>query len=99
MVSIGLLATVVAIPTGLIPIADILSTFSHDQEELFPPDFPVREGEAAFVVSTFIAVAGIRYGRRLVRGRRSAVLFLRRFGFRDSMQTVTFAVLHTIGTS
>lgn len=99
LVSIGLLATVVAIPTGLVPIADILSTFSHDEEDVFPPDFPVREAEAAFAVSTCMAIGGIRYGRRLVRGHRSAVLFLRRFGFRDSMQTVTFAVLHTIGTS
>jgi hypothetical protein len=99
LVSIGLLATMVAIPTALVPVADVAFTFSQDPKDAFPPDFPLREAEAAFVVSACVAIGGIRYGRRLVRGRRSAVLFLRRFGFRDSMQAVTFAVLHTIGTS
>jgi len=99
LVGIGLLATVVVIPTGFITVGDVLTTLSHDPEPVFSPDFPLRECEAAFAASTIVAIAGIRYGRRIVRGRRRAVLFLRRFGFRDSMQAVTFAVMHTIGSS
>ena len=34
-----------------------------------------------------------------LRGTRSPVLFLRRFGYRGSMQVVTFAVANTIGSS
>jgi len=59
----------------------------------------VRAVELAFVASLTIAITGIRYGRRLVRGTRSPVLFLRRFGYRGSMQVVTFAVVNTIGSS
>jgi len=99
LVCIGLLATVVVIPTGFITVGDVVTTLSHEPEPLFSPDFPLRECEAAFAASTMVAIAGIRYGRRLVRGRRRAVLFLRRFGYRDSMQAVTFAVMHTIGSS
>jgi hypothetical protein len=99
LVMVGLLATVVAIPTGFVTIGDILATLSHDTDPVFPPDFPLRECEAAFAVALFVTIVGIRYGRRLVRGRRSAVLFLRRFGYRDSMKAVTFAVMHTIGSS
>ena len=40
-----------------------------------------------------VAVVGLAGGLRLARGRRSGVLFLRRFGFRGSMQAVTFAVV------
>ena len=94
---IGLLATVVAIPTGLVAIGDVLATLNHEQ--VFEPGFPVRRLEAAFAVSLFVAIAGLRYGRRLVRGRRSSVLFLRRFGFDGSMQVVTYAVANSIGVN
>src|SRR4051812_18100332 len=94
---IGLLATVVAIPTAFVPIGDVLGRLNHEQ--LFEPGFPVRRLEAAFAVSTFVAIAGLRYGRRLVRGHRSSVLFLRRFGFDGSMQVVTFAVARSIGVN
>ena len=36
-------------------------------------------------------------GLRLVRGARTSVLFLRRFGYTDATRAVTFAVLKTIG--
>ena len=36
-------------------------------------------------------------GLRLVRGGRTSVLFLRRFGYTDATRAVTFAVLKTIG--
>jgi hypothetical protein len=97
LVGIGLLATVVAIPSGFVTLGDVVSRWQHEQ--VFPPDVPVSEIELAFGASLTIAIIGIRYGRRLVRGTRSPVLFLRRFGYRGSMQVVTFAVANTIGSS
>jgi len=97
LVGIGLLATVVAIPSGFVTLGDVIGRWQHEQ--VFPPEVPVSEVELAFGVSLSIAIIGIRYGRRLVRGTRSPVLFLRRFGYRGSMQVVTFAVANTIGSS
>ena len=94
---IGLLATVVAVPTGFVAIGDILGTLNHEQ--VFDPGFPLRQIEAAFAGSVVIASVGLRYGRRLVRGHRSSVLFLRRFGFDGSMQVVTYAVANSIGVN
>src|SRR3954469_19216612 len=94
---IGLLATVVAIPTAFVAIGDVLGRLNHEQ--VFERGFPVRRLEAAFAASTFIAIVGLRYGRRLVRGHRSSVLFLRRFGFDGSMQVVTYAVANSIGVN
>lgn len=98
LVTIGLLATAVVVPTGFVTIGDILVTWQNEPSP-FDPGFPLREIELAFAVSLVTAIAGIRYGRRLVRGRRAMVLFLRRFGYRGSMQAVTFAVIHTIGSN
>jgi hypothetical protein len=97
LVGIGLLATVVAIPSGFVTLGDLVGRWQHEQ--VFPPEVPVPKVELAFVASLAIAIIGIRYGRRLVRGMRSPVLFLRRFGYRGSMQVVTFAVANTIGSS
>lgn len=94
---IGLLATVVLIPTGFVAVGDVLATFNHEQ--VFSTGFPLREIEAAFAASTLTAILGIKYGRRLVRGHRSSVLFLRRFGFDGSMRVVTYAVASSIGVN
>lgn len=99
MVVVGLTATVIAIPTGLVTMADIVTTWQGEHDETFSADFPLREVEAAFVAATAAAIAGLKYGRRLVRGHRSIVLFLRRFGYDGSMQVVTYAVANTIGAS
>ena len=97
LVGIGLLATIVAIPSGLVTLGDVMGRWQH--EEVFPPDFPVPQIEVAFAASATAAFVGLRYGRRLIRGSRRIVLFLRRFGYQGSMQVVTFAVAQTIGAS
>src|SRR6476469_5314031 len=97
LVLFGLLATVVLVPTGLVAIGDVLATFNHEQ--LFEPSFPLRQLEAAFVAALVVAIAGLKYGRRLIRGHRSSVLFLRRFGFDGSMRVVTYAVANSIGVN
>jgi hypothetical protein len=97
LVLFGLVATVVLVPTGLVAIGDVLATFNH--ERLFEPSFPLRQLEAAFVAALVVAIAGLKYGRRLIRGHRSSVLFLRRFGFDGSMRVVTYAVANSIGVN
>ena len=97
LVLIGLAASVVLLPTGFVTLSDIIERVQDEPEELIPPGFPVAEFEVAFAAALIVAFVGLRYGRRLVRGRRSMVLFLRRFGFRGSMQAVTFAVVGTVG--
>jgi len=97
LVTIGLLATVVAIPSGVVTLGDVVGTWQH--ERMFAPDFPVRDVEMAFAASTVVAFVGLRSGRRLIRGHRGVVLFLRRFGYQGSMQVVTFAVAHTIAST
>lgn len=99
LVFIGLTATVVAIPAGFVTLGDVINRFQSKPEQLFEPGFPVRQVEAAFVGALLVAVAGVKYGRRLFRGRRGIVLFLRRFGYDGSMQVVTYAVAETIGVA
>jgi hypothetical protein len=99
LVLIGLLSTVVAIPTGFVTLGDIVNNLQSKPETLFEPGFPLRLVEAAFVASMLVAILAIRYGRRLFRGRRRIVLFLRRFGYDGAQEAVTYAVANTIGTS
>src|SRR5262252_1238950 len=84
LVVVGLLASVVAIPSGVVTLGNLVGKWQHEQ--MFSPDFPLRQVEIAFAVSTTVALVGLRYGRRSVRGRRGVVLFLRRFGYQGSMQ-------------
>ena len=97
LVVVGLLASVVAIPSGVVTLGNLVGKWQHEQ--MFSPDFPLRQVEIAFAVSSSVAFVGLRYGRRSVRGRRGVVLFLRRFGYQGSMQVVTFAVANTIGSA
>lgn len=99
LVTLGLAATLVMVPAGLVTIGDVVSRFDDDPQTTMSPDLPVRQIEVAFIGSVVTAWVGLRHGRRLVRGRRSMVLFLRRFGYRGSMEAVTFAVVRTIGNS
>src|SRR6186713_2948279 len=96
---LGLAGTVVVVPAGLVTAGDLIAQFDNDPSTAMPTTIPVRAIEGAFVASVVAMWTGFRYGRRLIRGRRSAVLFLRRFGYRGSMEAVTFAVARTIGTS
>jgi hypothetical protein len=96
---LAMAATVVVVPAALVTAGDLIARFDDDPSTVMPPTIPVRAIEGAFVASVAAMWIGFRYGRRLIRGRRSAVLFLRRFGYRGSMEAVTFAVVRTIGRS
>jgi hypothetical protein len=51
------------------------------------------------VVATFVMVTSLTVGLWLVRGKRRLVLFLRKFGFIEATQAVTFAVVGALGRS
>jgi hypothetical protein len=57
------------------------------------------EGQLALigVVSIVIAIVGGVMGLSLLRGRRQLVLFLRRFGYDDATEAITFAAAYSIG--
>jgi hypothetical protein len=59
LVLIGLLATVVAIPAGLVTLADLMNRMQPQPDQLFEPGFPLRDVEAAFAASLVVAVAGL----------------------------------------
>lgn len=57
--------------------------------------FPAPDANVATTAA--VAVTSLIVGLRLVRGKRRLVLFLRRFGFVDATQAVTFAVVRALG--
>lgn len=50
-----------------------------------------------FLVASLLTFGGIPLGRRLMRGRRSLVLYLRKFGFTSSTNVLTFAISTAVG--
>ncbi len=68
---------------------------------LFSPtiNFPDMDQEQAvlFLTATVIAVVGLWLGTKLVRGRRSQALFLRRFGYDNATEALSFAVTTAMG--
>ena len=57
----------------------------------------LKDDSHLFFLMTAGAVVGLLLGPRLIRGRRRLVLFLRRFGFVDSSEALTFAVGTAVG--
>ena len=61
---------------------------------------PLRESEMSQLAIAFvIMIVAWFFGRKLVRGRRQLVLFLRRFGFVGATEALTFAVTTVMGGS
>ena len=81
LLAAGLLAAVAAVPLSLAVVAHVIAYVEGTPSQDFPPDFPLRELETAFVVALLVTFVGLRYGLRVLRGTRRTVLFLRRFGF------------------
>jgi hypothetical protein len=98
----GLVATLAAVPAVLGMAFWVLGRLTDDPEaDATLAEIGVRGDQLvlAAVVTVGAAVAGIRGGLRLLRGRRRSVLFLRRFGFDDATRVVTFAAVRTVGQS
>jgi hypothetical protein len=99
---LGLLASLVAVPTTLAVASFVVGWLSEQEGEADPwpaEDVPVTEIFVAWGISTPIAILGLRLGIRLLRGDRELVLFLRRFGYDDATRAVSFAAAKTVGGS
>jgi hypothetical protein len=62
----------------------------------FPSNFG-GDGGIFFFVCAVVSAMCLYFGRRLVRGKRRLVLFLRRFGFQSASKALTFAVSSAFG--
>jgi len=97
LVIIGTVAWLVVIPLSLLALGwmqgeDI--TLELGPGRAISPD-PIL---AAWAISATCILLRFRgTGLRLVRGSRTSVLFLRRFGYSEATRAVTFAVTRTIG--
>jgi hypothetical protein len=99
---VGLMASVPAVPANLAVISFVLGWATNEPANPDPwpsPDVPVRQIVLAWAIVTPLAIGGIKVGLRLLRGNRTFILFLRRFGHDDAQSAVAFAVLQTIGGS
>jgi hypothetical protein len=102
LVVVGLTASIAAVPATLAVISFVAgwaTTEPSDTDRWPNEDVPVRQVFLAWVVATPLAVGGLRMGLALVRRNRTRILFLRRFGYDEAQNAVTFAVLRTIGSS
>ena len=92
---------------GLIMIAGLaallatfaLSFFLVDAVSSADPVADAKTVVALLAVATTLMVSCLVFGIRLLRGKRAPVLFLRRFGYTEATQAITFAVSKTIGRS
>ena len=96
LVVIGLTASIPAVPASLAVVGLVLGWVTAEPP---PPEVPVRVIVLVWAVTTPLAIGGLRAGLRLVRGNRTLILFLRRFGHDDAQNAVAFAVLQIIGGS
>ena len=99
---VGLTASIPAVPANLAVISFVIgwaSTEPSDADRWPTEDIPVREVLLVWAVVTPLAIGGLRIGLRLLRRNRTLILFLRRFGYDEAQDAVTFAVLRTIGSS
>jgi ABC-type microcin C transport system permease subunit YejE len=58
-------------------------------------DFP--DMDSIFLVATVLAIVCLTLGLKLIRGRRRLVLFLRRFGYDEATEALSFAAASAMG--
>jgi hypothetical protein len=95
---VGIAASIVAVPSTFLTVAWFMDE-NVDIELGNGRMLSADEILLAAGVSIPLAFFGVSRGLRLVRGGRTLVLFLRRFGYDDATSAVTFAVTRTIGRS
>jgi hypothetical protein len=91
--ALGLAGSVAFLALGVVLTA---WRFGSEQD---PADLPLEPGLmlALWAVSAAVMIGGLRYGRRLVRGRRLSVLYLRRFRDPASTRALTTAARRSLG--
>jgi hypothetical protein len=62
-------------------------------------DFPDMDSDqvVVFLIATLVTIAGLKLGLKLIRGRRRLVLFLRRFGYDEATEALSFAAASAMG--
>jgi len=94
---LGTLLVIAGLGASSLPIIFVVVIIAS----LFSPtiDFPDMKPDQAvmFLVVTVIAVVGLWLGIKLVRGRRRQALFLRRFGYDEATEALSFAVTTAMG--
>jgi hypothetical protein len=94
---IGTLILIVGLAALLAAFALIF--FLIDAVSATDPVLDAKTAVALFAIATTVMVSALVVGIRLLRGQRAPVLFLRRFGYTEATQAITFAVSKTIGRS
>lgn len=89
------------ISAGLFTLIPLMLFFTSIISSLIGTgSFPdIEDTYGITVLATAISIILIIPGHRLIRGTRRLVLFLRRFGFIDATQALTFALATAIGKS
>lgn len=86
--------------TGLVAGAPVLLIVLLISLSLVKGSFPSSfggDGWMFFMVCGAVSALCLHLGRRLVRGKRRLVLFLRRFGYQSASKALTFAVSSAFG--
>src|SRR5713226_2377685 len=95
MVAIGLTASVAWIPLIIVFVIQADGKLANPSRDQALSDMAYE----VFGASIVITVLGLVFGLRLLRGPRKLVLFLRRFGYGEATQAITFAAAKTVGRS
>jgi hypothetical protein len=91
-VGAGLILFVVGLLAAVLPILYVLLLASSLVDDSAPPGM-----DSSLLILAGVAVVATWFGLRFIRGRRRLGLFLRKFGFRDSTETVTYALAAGVG--
>ncbi len=92
----GVVLVVVGLLAGALPVLFAVVAAASLVTEGAPPELD-SESTSTLVVLVVVAVLGIGGGVRLARGRRSVVLFLRRFRLLAPTEALSYAAAHAIG--
>lgn len=97
LVLVGLLASIAAFPlTILFFLSVAIPLVARGDTAAGAPAGLIT---FAWSIASAITIFGLVVGLRLLRGQRELVLFLRRFGYTEATEAVTFAVVKTVGRS
>jgi hypothetical protein len=100
LVVIGLVASVALVVLAIPALASIAGAFLRPAPGVSPSAAIIGSPVAVVWLGSIVATGvGLGVGRRVLRGRRRLVLFLRRFRNRSASDAVTFAVAKYIGRS
>jgi hypothetical protein len=100
LMGIGLVISPLVLLLLLAPVAWVAREMEEMQGKVTEMSaWPLGHLALAWLLSLVLAVTFGYVGYRLVRGRRQIVLWLRKFGYDDATQAVSYAVARSMGRS